>query len=530
MTATARAEIRQTALVPALAGSLGVFVAATALSWHNAGVFEYPLDDVYIHLAMAEQIVAGGYGVNAGEYASASSSPLYSLLLVPLSGTELHRYLPLAWNALAITVSGLAWAGILARATESRPLPRLLTILLAFAVPVLLHLAIIAAIGMEHGLHAAISLLLLLGLIDLLHDGHLSAPLVAAIVIGPLLRFEGLALSLLACGAIILSGRFRAGVLLSFAAIVPLALFAYFLTRLGLDPLPSSVLVKLDTGAADTGTVAKLLARLTHNLATPPGLAIALLAAVSLLLGLLNGTRASIALALIAAAAAAAHLAFGRIGWMDRYENYILAFTGTAALYLGLSGRIRTLGPVLTLVALLLMGANLYRYAAGYLTWNQYAASSVHLQHAQMARFAQDHAQVPVAVNDLGRVAYGNPNYVLDLWGLASQQAREIRLSPDRHPGWAAPLAEAHDVRLAMIYDRYLADAIGPDWIRLGQLDHLANRGMLADRSVAFYATHPEDVPALRAALDDFVPTLPGGVRFTFADPASTTETDDADN
>ena len=54
----------------------------------NGGVFEYPLDDVYIHLAMAEQIAAGGYAVNAGEDGSAASSPIYPLLLVPFAGTE----------------------------------------------------------------------------------------------------------------------------------------------------------------------------------------------------------------------------------------------------------------------------------------------------------------------------------------------------------------------------------------------------------------------------------------------------------
>ena len=51
----------------------------------TGGVWEYALDDVYIHLAMSDQLWNGGYGVNAGEYASASSSILYSYLLAPVS-------------------------------------------------------------------------------------------------------------------------------------------------------------------------------------------------------------------------------------------------------------------------------------------------------------------------------------------------------------------------------------------------------------------------------------------------------------
>ena len=54
------------------ASALLAFVALMAVAMARAGwVFEYPLDDVYIHMAMAEQIAAGGYGVNAGELASA---------------------------------------------------------------------------------------------------------------------------------------------------------------------------------------------------------------------------------------------------------------------------------------------------------------------------------------------------------------------------------------------------------------------------------------------------------------------------
>ena len=58
-----------------VAGALVVFAAFLAVAMsRNGWSFEYPLDDVYIHLAMAEQIAAGGYGVNAGEFASAASS------------------------------------------------------------------------------------------------------------------------------------------------------------------------------------------------------------------------------------------------------------------------------------------------------------------------------------------------------------------------------------------------------------------------------------------------------------------------
>ena len=74
---------------PVLAGAIGALAAFMALTIlaisRGVGGFEYPLDDPYIHMAVAEEIVSGGYGVNAGEYASAASSPLYPLLLTPFA-------------------------------------------------------------------------------------------------------------------------------------------------------------------------------------------------------------------------------------------------------------------------------------------------------------------------------------------------------------------------------------------------------------------------------------------------------------
>ena len=73
----------------------------------NGGVLEHAVDDVYIHLAMAEQLFAGGYGVNADEFSSAASSPLYPLLLPTWAGLGVQRWLPIFWNVLWLGMA--AW-------------------------------------------------------------------------------------------------------------------------------------------------------------------------------------------------------------------------------------------------------------------------------------------------------------------------------------------------------------------------------------------------------------------------------------
>ena len=516
------------ALGPALVGTLGVFVLMQAVGLsHAGGAFEYPLDDVYIHLAMAEQLAQGGYGVNAGEYASASSSILYTFLLTPFAGTELHRYMPLLWNAVAVTASGVFWAMLVARAVAAGLAPWTQA-LVAGVVPIFLNIAAVAMTGMEHGLHTAVCLMLLVGLIDMAVTGRLNWLLIAGVVLGPTLRFEGLALSLLSCAAVWQTGLRRQAVMLALASVAPVVLFVAALLAMGLEPLPSSIIVKLGLEEGEGGP-ANLFGRIGQNLRHEPAFALTALAAVGFWAAMRsrqgNRKRATL-VATVVGGAALAHLAFGKFGWMDRYENYIIVTMTGGAIWLAVQVGGATPRLILTVAAMALSFSFFPNYLKNFLVVTQYAPQSVLLQHGEMARFAQDYARVPVAVNDLGRVAYRNPDYTLDLWGLASPEARILRLDDERPQGWADGPAKAHGVKLAMIYDRWLPQAAHPGWVRLGTLRHLTHRGMLAGTNVNFYATDAATAPALRAALAEYAKTLPDGVAF---DAAPGDETEDRD-
>jgi hypothetical protein len=137
--------------------------------------------------------------------------------------------------------------------------------------------------------------------------------------------------------------------------------------------------------------------------------------------------------------------------------------------------------------------------------------NNIYQQQRQMARFVQQEWPEPVAVNDLGWVAFSNPTPVLDLWGLASPHALQLRRT-GRSGAWMDSLAQQHNVRLAMIYDAYFPFL--PDtWTCVGKL-LLGRRKFTADQPVvSFYATRPQDVAALQRRLSHFRSTLPPGVR-----------------
>lgn len=510
-TASPHSSTREGTVAFAVAGILGgliVFGALLTIAMsRNGWVFEYPLDDVYIHLAMAEQIANGGYGVNAGEYASAASSPLYPFLLAPFAEAPFQRWWPLFWNIVALATASGLFGVALARAGFGN-----FGMAVAAVAPLSLSTYVTAFTGMENMAHVASSLAVVLGLWRFVETDRIGALLVAGILLSSALRIEGVALGLAAGGAVAILGRVRAGVVLMVLAVLPVAVFAAGLVTLGLDPLPNSVLAKL----ADTGPVGHL-GKLAINANAYGGRYLLALSLAVLCVGAvgLHKDRRRGYFALAVAAAGLAHLTFGSTGWMDRYETY-----ANVALVAALALALSTAAPWLrTLAVSASLCGGLYTYARYTLpvyAWNPTAIST---QHGQMARFSQDFVKGPIAVNDIGYVAWRNPHYVLDLWGLASAEAFSVRRT-GASPGWAGPLADKHGASLAMIYDRWLSDAIPSGWQRLGILYLDVPSAFLGDREVAFYATGAAHSKALIAALRVWETGLPSRARFDYDEAA----------
>ncbi len=491
-------------MLAALAG----FVALQAVAFVRAGVFEYPLDDVYIHLAMASNMTHGTYGVNAGEAASASSSILYPVLLMPFPDTEVQRLLPLFWNTLAVAGCGWVW-GLIA---QEAALSGIVGGVAVLAAPIYLNMSGVAFTGMEAAPHMLASLLILLGLWRVLTGRGVATWFVLAAITAPLLRYEGLALALAAAAALIFVGERRAGTLIAGVAVGGVIAFSLFLVGLGLDPLPSSVLAKTAGPDPEEGLALRLLLDLVVNISKPAGAIIGgLVLAIPCFLIAFPALRRGAPAWLLAVVGVSAlgHLLLGQIGWMHRYEPYVLVCLVGAILLAAtsLSGMPRRILYGTATLAGLAAGFAYLPLLWGFYTWNPRA---IHLQQAQMGRLVQEYLNVPVAVNDLGRVSWRNPNYVLDIWGLGSAEARKIRFGMvPPAPGWAGPLAAEHGVRAAMIYDGWFATAVSPDWVRVGTLGMENQRGVLGEWVVALYATDPGYADEMRAKLEEFAPTLP---------------------
>lgn len=519
--------------------SLLVLVATLAAS---DGAFGYSLDDPYIHLAMAEEILAGNYGINAGETAAASSSIVYPFLIAGLLAAGAGALAPLIVTGACTVASVLLAVAIFSAA--GLPGPRRLSDR-AFLVPAIFvlvaNLVGLAFTGMEHSLHLAATMAALLGAVRFTSSGRVDAWWLVILIVQPLIRYEGLGVAFAGALILFLRGRVWSGLAVCVAAGLIVAGFGTWLMSQGLPPLPSSVMVKGSDVAGASGIAGKAAAFLdnfSQNVSEQSGfifLVLAIMFATVSVAGLRRsrhlaqgqGAGPAALIALFVAVILVGHLFAGRFGWAQRYEAYAFIAALVALPVVFRDRAIRFLegrdAPILTLSLIILLLAFAPNVRAT--LESPEGSRNIFLQQRQMHRLAADYVKSPVAVNDLGWVSYQNPQYVLDLWGLGSEKAREAR-SAGQGPGWMSELATERGVKLVMIYDAWLPE-LPAGWVRLGSLTFRGKLVTAAEREVAMYATEPGYVPELNAAIAAWSASLSKRAKFspdtyenpTFANP-----------
>lgn len=529
------------AALPFAVLAMGAWLEYGAVVRITQGKFVYSLDDAYIHLALAERIAGGFYGINPGEAAAPASSILWPFLLVPWVNVTFFELVPLALNLLAAAAAVWVYRKLGLLVLDQLPPVQKnagAAWIAIFLIPTT-NLIGLAFNGMEHTLQVLLCAAVVYGLARVMRGERTPWWLVAALALAPAVRYECLAVSLPGLAVLLAARRWRAFAAGMALMLLPLAGFSLFLRAQGLGWLPSSVVAKAGT-TGELLSAAGMLARMGYNLEQYQGIVLAGMILFLLGLGLAKGSWPLIerVTAFAGAAGGLAHLAFGQFGWWERYEVYMLAFTALLALYLTRAwfARVYQRGMLALLAVLaalsLLLGAPYYRCTVR----TPLAAANIYEQQYQMHRFAVDFLDAPVGVNDLGFVSFRNPNYVLDLWGLASAEALQRRTraalaaGADLRPGalnlagvwggdWMDELAREHDVGVVMIYDEWFfggwngKHSLPEGWTEVAEL-HLGHEWVVAgDDTVSFYVLDPQEVERVRGLLADFKATLPEGVR-----------------
>ncbi len=462
-------------------------VVLLALTWQLIGSFYYTLDDPYIHLQLADMLGRfGHYGLNLSSYASPSSSLLWTLWLalwaIPLaSWPAAFDLIPLLTNLviLALLLNDLlAWL--------SRRFPSASVIWIALAMTLSLNLYWLVMSGMEQLAQVWLTLRVAFALSERqLQQRRFYLALFAL----SLLRYESLALVLPVLLWAASQGQRKLAGLTALSITSVLCGFSLFLhDGLGLGWMPASITAKSVLATVGHGygnTITNVLwHNISHNILSEYNCNLLMLAFGWFLRD--RQSRYVTPLLALAGCVFCAHLVLGRVQ-SGRYEIYVLALTWVAFLT-ATTPHIRDWitqwrrGLIVLLTMLLLLPLNVYSSLS-----TPWAAQNIHDQQGQMAVLTQQYLRAPVAINDLGLVARGNPLPVLDLAGLGTPGAFERRREAPYSPDWIQALMREHNTNFAMIYDSWFS--YKPATLRLVAVLNMP--GMLlgpSDRRVSLYA------------------------------------------
>lgn len=316
---------------------------------------------------------------------------------------------------------------------------------------------------------------------------------------------------------LIYMGRRHSAALLGLSLAAAFAVFALFLVHLGLPVLPSSVLVKSGAlaEAVDSrffGFVGAVLKNILVNAKSSVGALFFVSIAVFLLRVSCRGGRLSEKglMSLVAVFCLAGHLVLGDFGWFGRYEIYALVLLATAAAYV-FSDELKSVKRWAfkwRAFVLVLIVFSCLQYI-DILIRSPLASQGIYHQHYQLHRFSKGFFPYPVAVNDIGLVSYENDQYVLDLYGLASDEVRKLRSEELFDATAVRSIVRKSVVKYAMIYDDWF-DAIPEGWTKLATLT--VERVTAAHSEVSFYLIDGGMRDEMCNALGRFAPTLPDNV------------------
>jgi hypothetical protein len=534
---------RRARFIWAAAGSIFV---VTAVLWvqglvRNDGHFLYVFDDTAIHMSIVRQVLHHGtWGVAAGHYASASSSPGWTLLLAAFTGV-----LPFAANALplVLNLAAAAWLVWLFAAHQEFLLPRKrdwLAVLAIFVMTVVLWFGPgLALVGMEHMLHAALVVQLLV-LLRQLQRRELtvrsSRLLLCVLFLAALVRYESAFLAVgIACALLLgttrqlgssdsiahwtrsRAAKLSAAVLV--VAAMPIVAFGILNEAFGESFLPNSIEAKTtlqyESGIRILRGPVKLWPIITSDWAVT---AVAVLIVVYLVVAFRGTKRDSVGISIAWLVTALLHVQFASFGWYSRYEAYLL-IAGSYVLLCIASEVVRvewrTAVLLLAIVLIPVMSIGRINNTLD----APLASSNTYRQRYQMAEFLKRYYNHKAFLTgELGYSTLLHDGDVVDVLGLGTHEVLAQRKAhgPELSAAFVERLAAAHHVAVAAVYAFNPSFVVPHSWVLVGEWDLHEHLVSVPDSALQFYAMNQAGVAQLDRDLHAFSSRLPSHVKVLY--------------
>lgn len=505
-----------------LAGGLFLICALALVSRARAatgGRLVYALDDTYTHMAMADTLAFHGvWGCTPYRFASGSSSPLWVVLLTIFSG--FGHVAPLLLNV----GFGLATLALCDAWLRGRGAPTLLRFATLAGLVIVLPMPAMVLLGMEHQLHVFLTLAFVACAVDLLlRDDRTRAALRRLALLGALLgasRYEGFFLVALVCAALVVAGRWRAGVALGAAAAVPATVLGGIAALNGSPFLPNPLLIKAGGLSASVwDSILKPIGQpdVDAMLQSPQLLwlsvaAIVVAGACAWRAGTVRSASVLLPLLLVLAIALHLHYAFSSAFHAYRYDAYLLAFALIALAVIlteqlaavGSSRARHAIAAAVMLAATLALGDVRSALTAP----NEVESAGLTFrEHHRAAEFVSRYfSGQTVAVNDIGVMAYRADADVVDMFGLCDVGPVLARRRPQGYEKaevheWAT--ARGARIALVQLTWAWVVPRIPDEWRRLARVRIRPNH------EIGIFAIAPDIHDAdVRGAVAEFFDAL----------------------
>ncbi|MGN6618629.1 MAG: hypothetical protein ACTHJ5_15765 [Ilyomonas sp.] len=524
-----------------------VFIAALALVFipvllieykvfnFTKGIFMYPLDDTFIHMTIAKNIsLHDNWGMNTNEFASASSSILYSLLLAASFRVfSVQVIVPFIINAIA----GVILMAVLQRWLQKQNIPALVQVIILACVIFFTPVPIIIISGMEHTLQCIFSFLFIFGFsrwlaIKLKEEKKERWKLPGSIfILGALtcsIRYEGMFIVAVVCLMLLYYRKIGLSFLLCIVSLSPLIIFGIYSVIKGSYFLPNSVLIKSATAPLSVSGIIHTISDILIDKLTIQKGGITSLATQRLLIILpltylifyrqlkQNIEYAYILLILIFTTLL--HLAFASTGWFYRYEAYLMLGSVTiigVILYKYLNeisfSFIRKTSLIIIVALFALFFPLILRSTAAFSKAAQ-ACINIYEQQFQMAKFVHEfYNNETVAANDIGAITFYKDGNNLDLWGLGNIEVARSREGNYYTPGFLDSLSRKKDADVAIVYDSWFSDSLLHKWNKVATWQ-IKNNVICGDDIVSFYAIDETAASPLKENLKKYQSSLPSDV------------------
>lgn len=493
------------------------------------GRFIYPVDDAYIHIAIAKNFAQHNvWGVTRYEFSSSSSSPLWTFILSILYKVfGVQDIIPFLLNLIFATLFIFLVYKISLQFFTKPILLFLFLLFYIFAIP----LPTMVLLGMEHTLH----ILLCVATLYILSHHIISSPskkdilqFLSLIALCASVRYENMFFIFAIILVLLSLKKYNLLLLTIFAGAFPIILVGIIQKIYGWYFLPTSILLKGNKLGFDLSTITTFFNSFHYNLFNLQYLF--LLFVISIFLLFKNAFQDNFLLhkeniwRFIFILVCILHCASKPAGffWIYRYEAYLVAI-GFLSL---LSGSLREIENKFILLSqkinifqkfsvgiiiLVAFGVFALPFGERILSYSfvPQASQNIYYQQYQMGLFLKKFYQgKTVAINDIGACCYLADIKLLDLWGLGSKESARNRFYPK--PDFIYNWTKKEKCEIAIIYDAWFQGQTSK-WIKVGSWT-IPNNIVCAFDAVNFYAINESNARTLISNLRSFSKELPRDV------------------